>query len=320
VLCVSTTTPGRTYARSPHAPATLASMTDLHLIHGSSESATKIAPDFVGKVALVATSPPYHNAISYASHQIDPTANYRDRENIGYADEYLPMLGRVWHECFKMLRPGGYIAINVGTVLDAGYHYPLPQDIMSQILSTDDEWDFVRTIYWNKITAGVKRAGSVIQHALPGYWYPNIMTEHIMVFQRHGEHSILNNDVPREWWDNIWDLAPVPPGMVEHPAPFPEDLPHRFIRMLTSPGDVVMDPFNGAGATTKAALDLGRTGLGFDISSAYITTARRRAAADSSVRSKQLLVHPVRASAFSPGKSKGRTRHGAGLSARRRRS
>lgn len=293
---------------------------EVRLVLGSSEAATLLAADLVGKVALVVTSPPYHNAISYTSHVDDPTANYRTRENINYSKDYLPLLDRVWDQCWEMLRPGGHLAVNVGSVLDNGFHYPLPQDVQEQLTSDDKQWQFIRNVLWNKVTAGVKRAGSVIQHRLPGYWYPNIMTEHIIVVRKPGGKPTLNQDVPLEWWENVWDLAPVPPGQVAHPAPFPEDLPHRLIRMLTAKDDIVMDPFNGAGATSKAAFDLGRIALGFDISETYITYASERIKQPSAVRPKQLLVIPVKRSDFVPGKSKGQTRHGAGLNTRVRKS
>jgi site-specific DNA-methyltransferase (adenine-specific) len=284
---------------------------------GSSERARTELPNVVGKVSLAVTSPPYHNAISYESHQEDSASNYRTRAQIDYAGEYLALLDRVWTECWHMLRPGGHLAVNVGTVLDQGFHFPLPQDVESQLCNADVKWDYIRSIIWNKVTAGVKRAGSVIQHKLPGYWYPNIMSEHIVVVRKPGRKVVLNHDVPTEWWENIWDLAPVPPRQVEHPAPFPEDLPHRLIRMLTLPGDLVLDPFNGAGATTKAAYDLGRVGIGFDLSRQYNDYARARIELPSSVRTNQLHVVPIASDEFVAGKSRGATRHGSGLNARR---
>lgn len=80
------------------------------------------------------------------------------------------------------------------------------------------------------------------------------MTEHIQVLRKPGGAPVVNSRVPSEWWQPVWDIAPVPPGQVAHPAPFPEDIPHRFIRMLTNKGDWVLDPFNGAGTTTKAPM------------------------------------------------------------------
>jgi site-specific DNA-methyltransferase (adenine-specific) len=288
------------------------------IVVGSSEDARALLPELVGRVSLAVTSPPYHNAISYDSHQQSRSANYRIRAQTDYSGEYLDLLDRVWTECWYMLRPGGHLAVNVGTVLDDGFQFPLPQDVENQLSNADIEWKFVRSIIWNKVTAGVKRAGSVIQHKLPGYWYPNIMTEHIVVVRKPGPTTTLNRDVPMEWWENVWDLAPVPPRTIDHPAPFPEDLPHRLIRMLTSPGDFVMDPFNGAGATTKAAFDLNRVGVGFDLSDQYVQYALDRIRSQSTVRRAQLHVVPVSASTFVPGRSRGETRHGAGLNARRK--
>ena len=146
------------------------------------------------------------------------------------------------------------------------------------------------------------------------------MSEHIIIVRKPGLPVVLNDDVPAEWWENVWDLAPVPPRTVDHPAPYPEDLPHRLIRMLTKSGDKVMDPFNGSGATTKAAYDLGRVGIGFDLSQQYVDYAKRRLSEPSSVRENQLRVVPVLASNFTPGKSKGLTRHGAGQNARSKKS
>lgn len=292
---------------------------EARIILGSSEQAVESAGDLRNKIALVVTSPPYHNAISYSSHQRDRYANYRDRETLSYANDYLPLLDRVWSQCHQMLRPGGYLAINIGTVLDEGRHIPLPQDVSVRLLAARESWEYVRTIFWNKVTAGVKRAGSVIQHQMPGYWYPNIMTEHILVFRKPGRRRLVNVDVPPEWWENVWDLAPVPPRTVDHPAPFPEDLPHRLIRMLTRPHDFVMDPFNGAGATTKAAFDLDRNSIGFDISEEYVRLARVRLHQQSSVRPRQLVVVPIPRRDFTPGRSRGATRHGAGLASRGRR-
>lgn len=290
---------------------------ETRIILGNSEMMTEVASDLIEKVALVVTSPPYHNAINYESHVRDSKQNYRTRSNLNYANDYLPNLSRVWSASWEMLRPGGYLVVNAGTVLDSGFHFPLPQDMIMSEVNDRKKWEFIRTIVWFKVTAGVKRAGSVIQHPLPDYWSYNMMTEHIQVLRKPGGSPVANNLVPSEWWQPVWDIAPVPPGQVDHPAPFPEDIPHRFIRMLTNEGDWVLDPFNGAGTTTKAALDLKRSGIGFDISQKYADIAQNRLVSNSLVRSNQLNIVPVRSSDFTPGRSKGQTRHGAGLGSRR---
>jgi site-specific DNA-methyltransferase (adenine-specific) len=63
-----------------------------------------------------------------------------------------------------------------------------------------------------------------------------------------------------------------------HPAPFPVELPRRLIELYTQPGDLVLDPFMGAGATAVAAVKMGRRYAGYDISAEYCELARRRVA------------------------------------------
>ena len=284
----------------------------IRIINGSSIDAPSLAPDLVGKVSLSVTSPPYHNAISYESHAKDSNKNYRNRYSLDYGNDYMSMLNSVWNSTFEMLHSGGYLAVNVGSVLDNGYHYPLAEDILNE-LSRNSKWEFVRSIFWHKVTAGVKRAGSVIQHPYPGYWHPNIMTEHIIIVRKPGPVRNPNSDLPKEWLEPVWDLAPVPPRKIDHPAPYPEEIPHRLIRMFTSPGEWILDPFNGAGATSKAAFDLGRCALGFDIEKKYVSLSKKRLKDSSSIRDSQLKVVPVLATNFVPGPSKGKTRQGAGL-------
>jgi len=55
-----------------------------------------------------------------------------------------------------------------------------------------------------------------------------------------------------------------------HPARFPETLPEYFIRMLTDPGDFVLDPFAGSCATGAACERLKRHWLCCDLSEEYV--------------------------------------------------
>jgi len=63
-----------------------------------------------------------------------------------------------------------------------------------------------------------------------------------------------------------------------HRAVFPEAVVTEFIRLLTRPGDVVLDPFLGSGTTAVAAKRLSRHYLGVDINPDYCDYARRRLA------------------------------------------
>jgi site-specific DNA-methyltransferase (cytosine-N4-specific) len=58
-------------------------------------------------------------------------------------------------------------------------------------------------------------------------------------------------------------------GEPVHPARFPAALPQFFIRMLTDPGDVVLDIFSGSNTTGEAAEAEGRRWLSFELDRDY---------------------------------------------------
>jgi len=62
----------------------------------------------------------------------------------------------------------------------------------------------------------------------------------------------------------------------KHPAIFPEALARDHILSWSNPGDIVLDPFNGSGTTTKMARELGRKFLGIEINEEYCEIARKR--------------------------------------------
>ncbi len=63
-------------------------------------------------------------------------------------------------------------------------------------------------------------------------------------------------------------------GNKNHSAAFPKALPAWFIKLLSDPGDWVLDPFMGSGTTLEAAKDLGRNAVGIDILPEYCAMAR----------------------------------------------
>lgn len=72
----------------------------------------------------------------------------------------------------------------------------------------------------------------------------------------------------------MWDIASVRAND-DHEAKFPVELPRRLVRLLTDPGDVVLDPFIGSGTTAVAAIELSRRFMGFELLPEYVQLARR---------------------------------------------
>jgi site-specific DNA-methyltransferase (adenine-specific) len=74
----------------------------------------------------------------------------------------------------------------------------------------------------------------------------------------------------------VWHIAPVPPGYIDHPCPYPEEIPYRLMKLYSYENDVVLDPFNGSGQTTKVAHYFGRRYVGIDLVQDYVKLARSR--------------------------------------------
>jgi site-specific DNA-methyltransferase (adenine-specific) len=65
-------------------------------------------------------------------------------------------------------------------------------------------------------------------------------------------------------------------GNKRHSAAFPSALPRWFITLFTDPGDSVLDPFVGSGTSLDVALELGRAGVGIDVSDEFVELCRKK--------------------------------------------
>lgn len=63
---------------------------------------------------------------------------------------------------------------------------------------------------------------------------------------------------------------------VDHPCQLPPALMQRLISLFTYDGEVVVDPFNGAGTTSLSAEQLGRSYIGIELSEKYHALAESR--------------------------------------------
>ncbi len=82
---------------------------------------------------------------------------------------------------------------------------------------------------------------------------------------------------------DVWDIPPESAVRVQHPAPFPVELPQKLMELYTYRGDLVVDPFCGSGSTLVAAARSGRDAVGYDLDPAYVDIARARLAGDEAV-------------------------------------
>lgn len=61
-----------------------------------------------------------------------------------------------------------------------------------------------------------------------------------------------------------------------HPGYTPSEIMARAIRILTNPGDTILEPFCGTGTTLRMAKDMGRKAIGIEIEEKYCEIGARR--------------------------------------------
>jgi len=92
---------------------------------------------------------------------------------------------------------------------------------------------------------------------------------------------------PEEWkeWGSrgVWNFPSVRAND-DHEAKFPLELPLRAIRLLTDPGDIVLDCFLGSGTTAVAAIQAKRQFIGIELEGKYVQLARSKISSGTQIR------------------------------------
>jgi len=79
-----------------------------------------------------------------------------------------------------------------------------------------------------------------------------------------------------EFTKSVWTFPAERANKIGHAAPFPVELPYRFIQLYTFQGQVVLDPFMGSGTTCIAAIKTERSYVAYDIDKKYCELADQR--------------------------------------------
>lgn len=89
----------------------------------------------------------------------------------------------------------------------------------------------------------------------------------LQVTAEQKELSRLSKEEWREYTKTVWHIANVVDR--EHPAVFPDEIPHRLIKLFSLHRELVLDPFAGVGTTARVALDLGRSAVAVEQNPTY---------------------------------------------------
>ncbi len=218
------------------------------IICGDSEEVLKNFPD--NCVDLIFTSPPYNFGLEYENH--------KDAESW---DRYLNKLFAIFDECIRVLKFGGRIIVNIQPLFSD--YIPLHHIISNFFISRKLIWK--GEIIWDKHNYNCKYTawGSWKSPSNPYLKYTweflEIFSKGSLTHKGETDETDLTSEEFKKWVYAKWDIAPER-NMKRwgHPAMFPEELARRVIKLFSFKGDIVLDPFNGVGTTTKVAKELGK--------------------------------------------------------------
>ncbi|WQU26306.1 site-specific DNA-methyltransferase [Helicobacter pylori] len=240
-------------------------------------------------IDIIITSPPYNVA-----HQYE---NYNDDLDF---ESYLNLMHNIFKECYRVLKKDGRICVNVPFAVKNrdSKEVRFLSVYITQILNEIGFKEF-ELITWHK--------GKDIKHfqgnnTAWGSWKspscPSFrpLGEAILVFYKEnkihkteGELADITSQEFKEWTKNIWyfdqdnnqgfeSILCVSNNAKKdlHPAPYPEELIERLLKIYSYQNDIVLDPFNGIGTTTYVASRLNRQFIGIELSSKYCKIALER--------------------------------------------
>lgn len=238
-------------------------------------------------VHLVVTSPPYWTLKKYRNHQ-DQLGDVEDYEG------FLLEIDKVWEHCYRVLAPGGRLICVVGDVClsrrkNDGRHTVVPLHASIQEHCRKIGYDNLAPIIWYKIANATYEVNGNGAGFLGKPYEPNAVIkndiEFILMERKPGGYrkpsiatrvlSVISDENHRQWFQSIW-TGLTGASTRNHPAPYPEELAERLIRMFSFVGDTVLDPFMGTGTTTVAAAKWGRNSIGVEIDPHYFSMAEKR--------------------------------------------
>ena len=215
-------------------------------------------------VSLTVTSPPYNIGK-------DSDLDLND-------EEYWKMINKVFSETYRVTNSGGRLVVNVANLGRKPY-IPFSKYFTEALI----EIGFIMRgeIIWQKSKgANANFAwGSWLSASNPVI---RDIHEYCLVFSKdsmknsNGGKSTIDKDEFMESTLSIWNIPPEKAKKIGHPAPFPVELPKKFINLYSFKDDLILDPFIGSGTTAVASNLLQRNYIGYEINKSYVEIANNR--------------------------------------------
>lgn len=249
------------------------------IINGDSRKMSELKDK---SVHLIVTSPPYWQLKDYGT---DSQIGFNDSY-----ENYINHLNLVWKECFRVLHDGCRLCINIGDQFARSVYYGRYKviPIHSEIIRFCETigFDFMGQIIWQKATTMNTTGGGAVMGSFPNprNGIVKLDFEYILLFKKQGTapkptleqkaNSAMTNEEWNTYFNGHWYFNGVKQD--KHLAMFPEELPHRLIKMFSFPEETVLDPFMGSGTTALAAKNLQRNSIGYEINLDFIPIIKEK--------------------------------------------
>lgn len=236
-------------------------------------------------IALVVTSPPYPMIEMwdevFASQEPEVGTALADDDGPRAFEAMHGALDQVWSECARVVRPGGFICVNIGDAtrtVDGTFRLYTNHARITGTMEELGLQSLPMVHWWKPTNAPNKFMGSGM---LPAGAYVTLEHEYILIFRKGGKRTFTaqTRETRRQsaffweernsWFSDVWDFKGARQVLGnkdarERSAAFPFELAYRLILMYSLYGETVLDPFAGTGTTAAAALTAARSSIGYE--------------------------------------------------------
>lgn len=246
-----------------------------HIIQGNGADMRVLRDD---EADLIMTSPPYFSTetelLLKKPRREQTQVELVQRQLIQFALSLRP----VFVESIRILKNGGAFVLQTRDIRYGGFLLNLMG--IHREMCESAGLHLITQVNWESTFKSPRRVPSGRKAARVGGFCARD-TQAFLVFSRPG--AILLREDKVELEDEIIksSLTPywrglAPGGGKLHPYQSPTEPIRRFVAFYTSPGDLVVDPFAGAGTTLKVSTDMGRRAVGYELLQEYVGKADKR--------------------------------------------
>lgn len=243
-------------------------------------------------IDLTVTSPPYLNLVVFKNSVKGELSDIVDKGKLVDAEkEFFGGIRKNFSEVYRVTKVGGKFVLEVEDYPIGSEFYGYPREIFlaGKFVEAVESTGFylISRWFWRKFETGA--ALQKFQYTM----YANLTSSepraianvaYCFVFKKFARDNVerkldFTRDEWRNWSDGLWYIEnPASTELESGQAIFPVELVKRFIKIYTNKGDTILDCFLGTGTTMKAAFELERSCVGYEIRPSMLNTIKAKVA------------------------------------------